>query len=190
VTDPLPEGTTFVSASGSGWTCAEAAGTVTCTRTSLAVVAAPAITIIVTTPLQSGLITNTATVSATTADRNSANSTASAGTTVLEPGACATIEDLITQVNLLPISGADKARLLTRLNAADRYLQQDFRFKAVQELEKAKVQVAGLERAGALTTEDAAALTACIDALVAGVDLSGGRPPIPRNGRYRKTVPR
>lgn len=111
------------------------------------------------------------------------------GTTVLEPGACATIEDLIEQVNLLPLSSVDKARLLTRLNAAARYLGRDFRSRAVQELEKAKVQVAGLERSGALTAEDAAGLVACLDGLIEGIDLNGARPPLPRNGRYRRTVP-
>src|SRR4030095_3709847 len=45
VTDPLPAGTAFVSATGSGWACNQASGTVTCTRARLAVGAAPPITI-------------------------------------------------------------------------------------------------------------------------------------------------
>src|SRR5438128_2704111 len=47
VTDTLPAGTSFVSASGTGWTCTGTA-TVTCTRASLAVASAPDITVVVT----------------------------------------------------------------------------------------------------------------------------------------------
>ncbi len=52
VEDALPPGTTFVSASGTGWSCSEAAGLVTCTR-PVAIAAggtAPVITIVVTAP--------------------------------------------------------------------------------------------------------------------------------------------
>ncbi len=48
VSDTLPAGVTFVSASGTGWACAEAGGVVTCTRAALAVGAAPDITVVVT----------------------------------------------------------------------------------------------------------------------------------------------
>src|SRR5205085_1672040 len=48
VSDPLPAGTSFVSASGTGWTCANSSGTVTSTRASLAVTTAPDITFVVT----------------------------------------------------------------------------------------------------------------------------------------------
>ena len=50
VTDPLPAGVTSASATGTGWTCAIASGTVTCTRATLAVGAAPPIAITVTAP--------------------------------------------------------------------------------------------------------------------------------------------
>jgi len=82
VTDTLPAGTTFQCASGSGacgaadgWTCNEAAGMVTCTRTSLAVGAAPNIIIMVTAPAAGGTINNTASVTSTAADPSAANIT-------------------------------------------------------------------------------------------------------------------
>lgn len=68
VTDPLPAGATFVSASGTGWSCSQAAGTVTCTMPSLAVGVASPITIVVTAPNTAATLNNTATVSSTTAD--------------------------------------------------------------------------------------------------------------------------
>src|SRR5207302_500542 len=82
VSDTLPAGVTFVSATGSGWTCSQAGGVVTCTRASLAPGAAPAITIVVTAPSEGGTITNTATVSSSTNDANTGNNTATETTTV------------------------------------------------------------------------------------------------------------
>ncbi|HEX7150781.1 MAG TPA: hypothetical protein VF618_04775, partial [Thermoanaerobaculia bacterium] len=73
VSDALPAGVTFVSASGTGWTCAEAAGAVTCTMPSLAVGTAPAITVVVTAPAAEGQLTNNATVTGSTADPNGSN---------------------------------------------------------------------------------------------------------------------
>jgi uncharacterized repeat protein (TIGR01451 family) len=82
VVDSLPAGVTLVSATGTGWTCNNAAGTVTCTRATLAVGAAPAITIVVTAPVAGGSISNSATVSAAEADSNPANNTSTVSTTV------------------------------------------------------------------------------------------------------------
>lgn len=62
---------TFVSASGTGWTCGHSGGVVTCTRASLAVGAAPVITVTVTSP--SAGETSTA-----TADADADNSPAAA----------------------------------------------------------------------------------------------------------------
>ncbi len=66
VTDVLPAGTTFVSASGTGWTCNHAAGTVTCTAANLAV--GPANPITLTVAVAGGTetltLTNTASVTA------------------------------------------------------------------------------------------------------------------------------
>ncbi len=77
VTDTLPAGVTFVSATGAGWTCTNVGNvSVTCTRPALAAGAtAPTITVIVTAPAQAGSLSNTASVAATTADPNPANNT-------------------------------------------------------------------------------------------------------------------
>ena len=82
VTDTLPPGVSFVSATGTGWSCSEAAGVVTCTRASLAVGAAPAITISVTAPSSGGSITNNVSVSADETDPVSGNDSGSEMTAV------------------------------------------------------------------------------------------------------------
>ncbi len=83
VTDTLPAGSTFYSATGSGWSCSHSSGIVTCTLASLnSGAAASAISIKIYPPAQSGAISNTATVSSTVVDPNSANNAASATTTV------------------------------------------------------------------------------------------------------------
>ncbi|MFL5344259.1 MAG: beta strand repeat-containing protein, partial [Hyalangium sp.] len=79
----LPAGVTFVSASGTGWTCSQAAGVVTCTRpTAASAVAAPAITVQVTVPNANATLTATASVSTSTTDPVSTNNSASTSTTV------------------------------------------------------------------------------------------------------------
>jgi uncharacterized repeat protein (TIGR01451 family) len=65
VTDALPAGMTYVAASGDGWTCGEAAGTVTCTRTGAIAASAAAPPISLTVGLQPAAApskVNTATV--------------------------------------------------------------------------------------------------------------------------------
>ncbi len=89
VTDTLPAGVGYVSASGTGWTCSQASGVVTCTRASLAVGTAPVITITVTAPAFGGSITNTASVTGNETDPNTSNNNASASTTVNPPPATA-----------------------------------------------------------------------------------------------------
>jgi hypothetical protein len=83
VVDTLPSGVTFVSATGTNWTCNNASGTVTCNRTggNLPPGAAPDITIVVTAPATAGPLTNTATVSSPN-DNTPGNNTATATTTV------------------------------------------------------------------------------------------------------------
>lgn len=68
VTDALPAGVTYQSASGDGWTCSEVSGTVTCTRGSLNPGDAPAITLTVLAPTVVGEITNSAVVATDTLD--------------------------------------------------------------------------------------------------------------------------
>lgn len=75
VTDTLPAGVTFTGATGTGWTCNNAAGTVTCTMASLPVGAANPITINVTAPLSGAPLVNTASVTTTDTDTNPANNT-------------------------------------------------------------------------------------------------------------------
>jgi uncharacterized repeat protein (TIGR01451 family) len=93
VTDPLPAGFTFVSASGPGWTCSEAAGTVRCTRATLPAGAADDITIVTTAPPSAGVdpagqtFTNTATVSAASTDPTPGNNSGSATVQVRRDGA-------------------------------------------------------------------------------------------------------
>jgi uncharacterized repeat protein (TIGR01451 family) len=82
VVDPLPTGTSYVSASGTGWSCGVSSGTVTCTRASLAVGAAPNIQIQITAPNEGGQISNTATVSATEYDPVAGNNSSTQATTV------------------------------------------------------------------------------------------------------------
>ncbi|HEY2666660.1 MAG TPA: SBBP repeat-containing protein [Actinomycetota bacterium] len=87
VTDTLPAGITFVSASSTQGTCSNASGTVTCTQGPLASGATSTITIVVTAPSSPTTITNTATIKANEADPNTANNTASATTQVVAASA-------------------------------------------------------------------------------------------------------
>lgn len=64
----LPAGVSFVDASGTGWTCDEDTGVVTCTRASADVGAAPAITINVTAPATTQVVTCSGTANADDAD--------------------------------------------------------------------------------------------------------------------------
>ena len=79
VSDAIPTGLEFVDATGSGWACVEASGTLTCERASLASGAtAPAITLTVAVPESSGdsgSIINTATVTSSTIDPDPDNNT-------------------------------------------------------------------------------------------------------------------
>ena len=84
VTDTLPAGVTFVSATGTGWACTNSGNvSVTCTRPTLAAgTPAPTITVVVTAPAQAATLNNTASVSSTTADPNVGNNTSAVSTTV------------------------------------------------------------------------------------------------------------
>lgn len=85
VSDTLPAGTSFVSATGTGWTCNHAAGVVTCTAASLAVGPAPAITLVVSTLLSTpaGTISNTATATADQFDAVAATNSSTAPVSVV-----------------------------------------------------------------------------------------------------------
>ncbi|MGH9802450.1 MAG: carboxypeptidase regulatory-like domain-containing protein, partial [Blastocatellia bacterium] len=81
VTDQLPAGISFVSATTSQGSCSNNAGTVTCNLGNLAVRASATITLTVS-PAAAGSITNTASVKANEPDSNTANNQASAQVTV------------------------------------------------------------------------------------------------------------
>ncbi|PSR18743.1 hypothetical protein C8255_05840 [filamentous cyanobacterium CCP3] len=84
VTDPLPGGVTFVSATPAQGSCSQSGGTVTCNLGTIAPSGSVAIAIQVT-PQISGILTNTATV-ASTNDSDTANNTATQQTTVTPSG--------------------------------------------------------------------------------------------------------
>jgi uncharacterized repeat protein (TIGR01451 family) len=82
VTDKLPSSVAYQSASSSQGSCSQASGTVTCNLGALAIGASATIQVNVSAQ-SSGTVTNTATISGTTSvDRNSANDSATASTTV------------------------------------------------------------------------------------------------------------
>ena len=85
VTDTLPAGLNYVSASGTGWTCSYA-GTLSCSHPGPLVKGSslPPIDLTVTAPAV-GTVTNTATVSGSLVDNLTLNNTASDVTTIINP---------------------------------------------------------------------------------------------------------
>ena len=111
ITDNLPPSVSFVSASGSGWTCAHSLGVVTCTRPGPHAVGAPipAVTLVGTVNASGGTVTNSATVSPAVgaiADPDSADNTATVNTTVL-PGADVRIAQKTVSSSLPAVAGAN-----------------------------------------------------------------------------------
>jgi uncharacterized repeat protein (TIGR01451 family) len=84
VTDTLPIGVTYGSASSSQGSCLQAAGVVTCSLGTVAANGSATVTIIVI-PTSAGSVSNYATVTATETDLNLANNSASSETTVKNP---------------------------------------------------------------------------------------------------------
>jgi uncharacterized repeat protein (TIGR01451 family) len=87
VTDTLPSGVTFVSATPSQGTCSQASGTVTCQVGALAVNASASIQIVVTTPSTASTLTNSASVTGNETDPDTTNNSATQETTVAVSGA-------------------------------------------------------------------------------------------------------
>jgi uncharacterized repeat protein (TIGR01451 family) len=87
VTDPLPAGSSFTSATGAGWTCGAVSNVVTCTTPTLAVGPAPTITLTFDCPTvkNAGTLTNTATVSAANPDPDTSNNS-STSSILIHPG--------------------------------------------------------------------------------------------------------
>ena len=83
VTDILPAGVSYLSATGTGWTCGESSGIVTCTRAGLAVGSAPDISLVVLVdPEARGSLSNTVSVSSPTTDPDGGNNAATEVTAV------------------------------------------------------------------------------------------------------------
>ena len=88
VTDTLPDGFTYVSSSGTGWSCSAAGQTVTCTRDAYNVGATNNISIVATAPivLVTTPYTNNAAISSATPEANTANNTTSLNFNVVPDG--------------------------------------------------------------------------------------------------------
>jgi len=97
VTTTLPSSLGFTKASGDGWSCAESNRVVTCSAEEVG--SGPSlITIDVTAPSESGLITASVTVeSLGSLDPNAANDHATATTTIYDPARCPTPKLLLVQ---------------------------------------------------------------------------------------------
>ena len=87
VTDVLPAGLSFLSATGAGWSCGAVGGTVTCTRTGLAVgETAPDVLLTVNVAAAAAPeVTNTASVSSDKGDPDDSNDSADAIALVFDP---------------------------------------------------------------------------------------------------------
>jgi uncharacterized repeat protein (TIGR01451 family) len=95
LTDTLPAGVTFVSATASRGSCSQAGGIVTCSLNTFAKAATATVTVVVR-PTQAGTITNRVSVRENEADGNPTNNSAQASTSV-QPAA-----DLAVQVSDSP----------------------------------------------------------------------------------------
>ena len=116
VTDTLPGGVTFSSATGTGWICGEVGGVVTCTRSGLAVGAAPLITVLLTVdPPTTGTLTNTVSVASATTDPSpGANDTNVVELTTVETEADLSI---VKSDSMDPVSGSSYSYTLEVTNA-------------------------------------------------------------------------
>lgn len=118
VTNTLPAEATFVSASGSSWSCSRTNNIVTCTRsTSLSVGSSSTITITVTAPFTSELleIRDTASVSATTIDPVTTNNSAEQTTTVTPVASCSgvTLSSSPSSVYYAPTATSPATKTIT-----------------------------------------------------------------------------
>jgi uncharacterized repeat protein (TIGR01451 family) len=160
LTDTLPAGVTFVSATPSQGSCSQSGGTVTCNLSDLAngANATVMITVIPTTP---GTITNTATVLGNEIDPNTANNTDTESTTVL-PLPQQQIQDLINEVNALHNTGTlnqgQTNSLIAKLNASIDSLNHGQQNAACNQLQAFINKVIDLINAGVLTTTEGQSL--------------------------------
>jgi uncharacterized repeat protein (TIGR01451 family) len=108
VSDTLPAGSGFVSATGTGWVCNNVAGTVTCTAASLPVGVAPPITLTITAPpvVSAGTLSNTATVSAASVDPTPANNSSTATVPILPGSALPALSSWMLALLGIALAGA------------------------------------------------------------------------------------
>jgi uncharacterized repeat protein (TIGR01451 family) len=104
VTDTLPSGAMFLNVSGIDWMCDHATGDVICSRLSLDSGISSHITITVSSPITSGIMTNTAYVSALTIDPDLGNNTASTTTVLNHPPQISLIPDQETKINQIIVN--------------------------------------------------------------------------------------
>ncbi len=97
VRDTLPTGTTYVNATGSGWSCSHASGIVTCTRPLLAAgTTAPQITVTVTAPATPGTVINRVTVSSDNRDTNPNNNSDDEDTLIVSSDPNSLVKRIVT----------------------------------------------------------------------------------------------
>jgi uncharacterized repeat protein (TIGR01451 family) len=117
VTDTLPAGFTFVSATGTGWSCSAAAQVVTCANGSGIAVGGslPAITLVVSVAANApASLTNTATVSNPTFDNVSANNSATDPTTIVQQPDLLVIKSEVVLND--PVNGATRPKAIPGAN--------------------------------------------------------------------------
>lgn len=116
VTDTLDDDFAFVSASGTGWSCADNSGTVSCTNTAdiAAGITAPAITLtVLVDPIAKGSVDNTAEVSSTTPDSDLTDNTSTNTVTVVSDADLGIVK---ARVNSTFVAGAQEQYTFTVTN--------------------------------------------------------------------------
>ena len=108
VTDIIPAGTTFQSASATQGTCSEISGTVTCVLGDMLATSSATVNIVLTSPFTTGTISNSAAVAGNETDPIPANNASSESTTVQN-----------LNVNQLCYLVADSNNLFTRIDTAN-----------------------------------------------------------------------
>ena len=83
VSDPIPTGATYVSGSGSGWSCSNSGGVVTCSRSAATATGSIPNLTLAFRPTNTGTITNAVSISATESDPDSSDNSATANNTVI-----------------------------------------------------------------------------------------------------------
>jgi uncharacterized repeat protein (TIGR01451 family) len=122
LTDTLPAGARFTSASGSGWNCSESKGVVTCAAETLTP-GISKVTINAIAPSRTGMATNKAALtSLATIDPNPENDTSSVDTIVYAAAACKANAPIITGTQWTAVDSATRYRVWTAVEGAKPYV--------------------------------------------------------------------